>query len=75
MESDPDAVLELFDLAVTWHELEYDEQETVAPARWLEFAERHRWQDPDRVGRVFGLAVDIALRATPAVPAERPASP
>ncbi len=65
VESDQDAVLELFDLAVTWHELEYDDAEMVAPARWLEFAERHRWQDPQRVERLFGLAVDVALRARP----------
>ncbi len=63
VESDPDAVLELFDLAVTWHELEYDIDEMIAPARWPEFAERHRWQDPARVERIFALAVDIAMRA------------
>ncbi len=63
VETDPDAVLELFDQAVTWHELEYDPDETVPPALWLEFAERHRWQDPERVTRIFALATDIALRA------------
>ena len=64
--SDPDAALELFDLAVTWHELEYDADEMIAPARWLEFAQRHRWQDPARVERIFALATDIAMRALPA---------
>ncbi|MBN9097308.1 MAG: hypothetical protein J0I49_04225 [Pseudonocardia sp.] len=73
VETDPDAVLELFDLAVTWHELEYDDEVLVAPARWPEFAERHRWRAPDRVERLFGLAVDIALRAQPA-PAAAPLS-
>jgi len=73
VESDPDAALELFDLAVTWHELEYDDTEIVAPAHWLEFAERHRWQDPGRVERIFGLATDIALRA--ALPAAAPSTP
>jgi len=68
VETDPDAALELFDLAVTWHELEYDTDEMVAPPRWVEFAERHRWQDPDRVARIFGLATDIAMRAVPAAP-------
>ena len=67
VESDPDAMLELFDLAVTWHELEYDADEMIAPARWPEFAERHRWQDPARVERIFALATDIAMRAVPAV--------
>ncbi len=68
VEADPDAVLELFDLAVTWHELEYDADEMIAPARWPEFAQRHRWQDPARVERVFALATDIAMRALPAAP-------
>jgi hypothetical protein len=69
VESDPDAMLELFDLAVTWHELEYDADEMIAPARWPEFVERHRWQDPARVERIFTLATDIAMRAVPAAPA------
>lgn len=67
VEYDQEVVLELFDLAVTWHELEYDD-EMVAPTRWLEFAERHRWQDPERVARIFDLATDIAMRARPAAP-------
>ncbi|MCW2719054.1 MAG: hypothetical protein QOG20_2277 [Pseudonocardiales bacterium] len=69
VETDQDAVLELFDLAVTWHELEYSDEDMVAPHRWLEFAERHRWQDQDRVARIFGLAIDIAMRARPDAPA------
>ena len=68
VETDPDAMLELFDLAVTWHELEYDPATTIAPACWPEFAERHRWQDPARAERIFALAVDIAARALPASP-------
>ena len=69
VETDPDALLELFDLAVTWHELEYDAGAMIAPARWLAFAERHRWQDPARMERIFGLATDIAARAAPTAPA------
>jgi hypothetical protein len=74
VETDPDAVLELFDLAVTWHELEYDTDEMVAPSRWTEFAERHRWQDPERAARIFGLATDIAMRALPTVAPAAPLS-
>ena len=62
VESDADAVVELFETAVTWGELEYDEAETIAPARWVEFAERHRWQDPERALRILALAADAALR-------------
>lgn len=74
VETDQDAVLDLFDLAVTWYELEYDDETMVAPARWAEFAERHRWQDPERVARIFGLATDIAMRALPPVVSPAPLS-
>jgi hypothetical protein len=69
VETDTDAMLELFDLAVTWGELEYPADTMVAPAGWTDFAERHRWRDPERVLRIFGLATDIALRAIPPAPA------
>jgi hypothetical protein len=62
VETDPDAVVELFETAVTWAELEYPADSTIPPARWVEFAERHRWQDPDRALRIFLLAADVALR-------------
>jgi hypothetical protein len=62
VETDADALLDLFETAVTWAELEYDESATVPPARWVEFAEKHRWQDPDRAQRIFSLAADAALR-------------
>jgi hypothetical protein len=64
VETDPDAVVELFETAVTWAELEYPEEATIPPARWVEFAEEHRWQDPDRALRIFLLAADVALRGT-----------
>ncbi|OLT21598.1 hypothetical protein BJF78_08310 [Pseudonocardia sp. CNS-139] len=70
VETDPDALLDLFETAVTWAELEYPEESTIAPHEWLDFAERHRWHDPERVLRIFGLATDIALRAAPAPVAE-----
>jgi hypothetical protein len=69
VETDPDAVVELFETAVTWAELEYPEDSTIPPGRWVEFAETHRWQDPDRALRIFLLASDIALRAPRVVPA------
>lgn len=67
VETDPDALLELFDLAVTWRELEYPAESMIAPERWPDFARQHRWLDQARVERIFGLAVDIARRATPLV--------
>lgn len=73
VETDPDAVVELLELAVTWTELEYPEAEMIAPARWLDFAQRHRWQDPERALRIFSLAVDVALRAAPGAGVSGPA--
>ncbi|WP_433275611.1 hypothetical protein ACQPZA_30890 [Pseudonocardia xinjiangensis] len=66
VESDPDAMVDLFETAVTWAELEYPTDTTIAPHEWLDFAQRHRWHDPERMLRIFGLATDIALRAAPA---------
>lgn len=68
VETDADAVVELFDLAVTWGELEHPTGELVPPAAWMEFAGRHRWRDPVRVERIFLLATDIAMRTVPAAP-------
>ncbi|MCE3553761.1 hypothetical protein LWC33_20175 [Pseudonocardia sp. RS11V-5] len=64
VETDPDAVVDLFETAVTWAELEYPEETTIPPARWVEFADRHRWRDPERARRIFSLAADAALRGT-----------
>ncbi|MFR9800679.1 hypothetical protein ACL02T_00050 [Pseudonocardia sp. RS010] len=64
VETDPDAIVELFETAVTWAELEYPEDTTIPPARWVEFAEKHRWRDPERALRIFTLAADAALRGT-----------
>jgi hypothetical protein len=69
VETDPDAMLELFDMAVTWAELDYPAGSTIPPARWPDFAQRHNWDDPERVTRIFDLATDIALRAVRAAPA------
>lgn len=65
VESDPDAVLDLFEIAVTWGELDYTGAEVVPPEAWLDFASDHVWRCPDRVLRLFALAADVALRGAP----------
>jgi hypothetical protein len=62
VETDPDAVLDLFELAVTWSELDYTGADVLPPETWLDFADEHRWRCPDRVTRMFALASDVALR-------------
>lgn len=63
VDSDPDAVLELLEIAVTWHELDYTEAGVVGPVDWVDFAGAHRWRYPDRAERAFSLALDIVGRA------------
>ena len=63
IETDLDVLLELFELAVTWPELEYAESPVIGPEAWMQFFERHRWSDPDRAERIFSLATDIAMIA------------
>jgi hypothetical protein len=63
IESDQDALLELFELALTWHELEYSEMPIIPPDRWMAFVENHRWSDPDRVERIFSVATDLVMMA------------
>jgi hypothetical protein len=62
VEDDPDEVIELFELAVTWGELDYSETDVVPPEAWIDFATGHRWRDPERVLRLFSVAADVALR-------------
>jgi len=62
VESDPDAVLDLFELAVTWTELDYGDADVVPPESWVDFAADHCWRRPERVARLFALAADVALR-------------
>ncbi|RYP84459.1 hypothetical protein EKO23_15675 [Nocardioides guangzhouensis] len=52
------------ELAVTWPELEYSETSTIRPDRWMTFVESHRWEDPDRVQRIFSLATDVVMAAS-----------
>jgi hypothetical protein len=65
VETDFDELLELLELAVTWHELDYSDAAVVPPERWTEFVTAHVWRDQDRMERLFGLAADIALRSAP----------
>ncbi|HEX4253029.1 MAG TPA: hypothetical protein VH008_34525 [Pseudonocardia sp.] len=64
VDTDPDAVLELLEIAVTWHELDYSDSEVAGPGDWLTFAGEHSWSDPERAERVLSLAVDIVGRGS-----------
>jgi hypothetical protein len=64
IEHDPEAVLELIELAITWPELEYSEADVIPPEAWGAFVDGHRWADLDHVQRIFGLASDIVRAAT-----------
>ena len=63
VEDDLDALIDLFDLAVTWGELDYSGERLVEPVAWSEFVSSHRWQDADRVEQIFSLATDVVLRS------------
>jgi hypothetical protein len=69
VEDDPDEVVELLELAVTWSELDYSEVAVVPPEAWIDFAVGHRWRHPERVLRLFSLAADVALRGPHRLPA------
>lgn len=66
-ETDLAVAVELFELAVTWSELDYSQEAVVPPREWLDFVSQHRWQDPDQVFRLFSVAVDVAVRKQPPV--------
>lgn len=72
VESNPDAVLDLFELAVTWSELDYTGADVLPPETWLDFADEHQWRRPDRVTRLFALASDVALRGPRPAPGREP---
>lgn len=67
---DPDELLALFELAVTWHELDYSESSVIGPAGWLTFADSHEWIHPERAAWAFSLAVDIVGRRVAGPPPE-----
>lgn len=63
VDQDVDALIDLFDLAVTWGELDYSGQRLVEPAGWSDFVSTHRWQNVERAAQIFQLAIDVALRS------------
>ncbi|MDN5861071.1 MAG: hypothetical protein L0H84_20905 [Pseudonocardia sp.] len=65
VDTDVDAALELMELALTWHELEYPREAMVGPAEWETFAGRHLWAYPERAEQAFLLALDIAAARAP----------
>jgi hypothetical protein len=67
---DPGQLLALFEMAVTWYELDYSESPVVGPAGWATFAQSHAWAHPERAERAFSLALDIVGRAITGPPAE-----
>ncbi|GAA4755893.1 hypothetical protein [Actinomycetospora chibensis] len=73
VEDDPDEVIELLELAVTWGELDYSESDVVPPEAWIDFAAGHRWRHPERVLRLFSVAADVALRGPHLAPDHVPA--
>jgi hypothetical protein len=62
VDTDTDALLELLEIAVSWHELDYSQAAVVGPGDWSRFAEEHRWTLPERAERAFSLALDIVGR-------------
>jgi hypothetical protein len=68
VDTDPVALLELIELAVTWHELDYSVTTMVGPAEWETFAQRHRWSCPEQAEQAFLLATDIVARGAPRTP-------
>jgi hypothetical protein len=65
VESDPDAMVDLFEMAVTWAEFEYPAETTIPPHEWPDLAGSHRWHDAERMQWIFGLAAEMAGRAAP----------
>jgi hypothetical protein len=62
--SDPDVLLDLFELAVTWAELDYSSRTVIPPHQWMSFHDSHQWSDPRRAERIFSIATDVATTAT-----------
>ena len=63
IEADVDGLLDLFELALTWAELDYSRATLISPAQWSAFVDCHEWRDPEKVRRIFDLATDVALRS------------
>jgi hypothetical protein len=63
IEEDPDALVELMELAVTLPELDYSEVPIIPPGLWMAFVDSHVWVSPHRVERTFSVATDIVRTA------------
>lgn len=43
-------IVELIEMATTWHELEYGlDEPVIGPDCWVEFADQHSWADRSRI--------------------------
>lgn len=64
LEHDPfDTLVELIEMATTWHELEYGiDEPVIGPDCWLDFAMAHTWSDQNRV---IDLMISLASIARP----------
>lgn len=62
LERDPlGALVELIEMATTWHELEYGLLEPViGPDRWVDFAREHEWANKARVVDLMISLMSIA---------------
>jgi hypothetical protein len=60
VDQDIDQAMALFELAVTWGELEYSQASLIGPSQWSGFVAMHRWPDQGRAEELFSLAVDAA---------------
>ena len=63
IDSDVSVLLELMELAITWHELDYSATPVVPPSEWAEFADRHVWVRPEKAEAAFMLALDVWRRS------------
>ena len=53
-----DEITSIIEVAVTWHELDYSDQQMIDPDDWLDFVAEHTWTNPERVLDFF-----LALRS------------
>jgi hypothetical protein len=63
IEEDPDALVELMELAVTLPELDYSDRPIIPPGLWMAFVDSHVWVSPHRIDRIFSVATDIVRTA------------
>jgi hypothetical protein len=68
VEADVATTLDLLELATTWEELDYSDEDVIPPCDWMDFAAAHNWRNPELAARLFSLAIDVASRrAEPAL--------